>query len=51
MQIQIPLITQFIQRVLAKHGTDFAGIAMQDAQVGMWAVQLGVDQIGHGNSP
>ncbi|MNF06660.1 hypothetical protein D3C80_2066600 [compost metagenome] len=51
MQVQVTLVTQFVERFFLEHGADFASLAMQDAQVGVGAVQPGVDQIGHGYSP
>ena len=28
-----------------------AGLAVEDTQVGMWPIQPGIDQVGHGSSP
>jgi hypothetical protein len=48
-EVQVSLVLQLAQGFFFKHRTDFPGFPMQDPQVGMWAVQPGIDQISHGS--
>ncbi|MNG04335.1 hypothetical protein D3C84_874590 [compost metagenome] len=51
MQIQVALVAQFVQRLFFQYRADFSGIAVEYAQVRLWPVQPGIDQVGHDSSP